>query len=314
MNLISILNKIKIITKFKFLKKEKLFDNVYFIGNIQDKNYKKIIFYFPNPTFMHLGDHVFFEPTIKLINDLKDFEVNVLPTKMMIDYFKNSNLKVIDSLDDISNALIITRPEFCLELENINMDKLYINTAFYDSDLPMCNDIAFKIFSFLGLNLNVKDLGPSQFIPKSNIKLDNGSKYFIFSNYVDSAFYRITNEKNQKLIDESLKIKNQGFKIIHIGTQKDKDNDNNEYNFIDIDLRGKTSINDLFFLSSLNNVFGGICYDSFIMHLLIIFRKEVKVLFRGRFLEKNKNFIIDKTIPPFIYNSNIILLNEDSER
>lgn len=275
-------------------------DNLYFLKKQNTENYKNIVFYFPNEKYMHYGDHLFFEPIVSLLSCKSDFTIFIAPIKGIYSYFKSLSIQILDEVNslDISNTLIISKPEFYNELKNKGFNVLYIDTTFYQSSLPICNDIASKISSFLHVDLDVSKLSPSPYVPDSNIVLKE-QKVILFSNYIDSGFFRITKKKNAKLISKAIELKNSGHTLVHIGTKTDKNNDRQEYPFIDIDLRGKTTIDDMFYLASLSNVLGAICYDSFIMHVMFIFEKRVFVMFRGRFLKKNQNYILQKTIPPF---------------
>lgn len=134
-------------------------------------------------------------------------------------------------------------------------------------------------------------------------QLDSSKKYYIFSNYINSGSFRKFFIDESKLIKKAIELKSGGYSIIHVGSKYDKEQDQNNYPFVDIDLRGIVSIETLITLCHLPNVYGAITYDNFLMHLMGIFGKKAIVLFRGRFLKKN-------SIHHFLHVNNTFFLNE----
>tara|TARA_B110000879_G_scaffold212100_1_gene306952 strand:+ start:2108 stop:2647 length:540 start_codon:yes stop_codon:yes gene_type:complete len=131
------------------------------------------------------------------------------------------------------------------------------------------------------------------------LNIDN--KYYIFSNYIDSGWFRKYFVNVNALEKKAVYLKNQGYKILHVGSEKDLNKDNKKYKFIDQDLRGKLSISELIQLVAKKNIIGAVTYDNFIMHLCGIYDKKTFVLFRGRFSKKNATKHI-KYINPLFFN------------
>lgn len=113
--------------------------------------------------------------------------------------------------------------------------------------------------------------------------LDEGGKYWLFSNYINSGRFRKLFVNENKLLEQCKELRNQGYKIIHVGSKQDVQIDNCLYDFVDIDLRGKISIYQLIDLVCNESVIGAVTYDNFLMHLVGIYCKRAFVLFRGRF-------------------------------
>lgn len=118
---------------------------------------------------------------------------------------------------------------------------------------------------------------------KKHSLLDEGGKYWLFSNYINSGRFRKFFVNENKLLEQCKELKNQGYKIIHVGSKHDVQIDNCLYDFVDIDLRGKISIYQLIDLVYNQSVIGAVTYDNFLMHLVGLYRKQAFVLFRGRF-------------------------------
>ena len=118
----------------------------------------------------------------------------------------------------------------------------------------------------------------------------------MFNEYVDSGFMRV----NRKMIDELISCANKkvkkGYEIIRIGTNKNKENLNIQLPFTSIDLRGKTSVLDLFLLYSKSNIRGSISFDTAIAHIGNIYDKEVFIKMRN-FSRKHSHFVKENIFP-----------------
>jgi len=117
--------------------------------------------------------------------------------------------------------------------------------------------------------------------------LGEGGKFWLFSNYINSGRFRKFFVNEKKLYEKALNLKKEGYQVIHVGSEQDFSNDSHQYEFIDIDLRGKTTVTNLIDLIQCPNVFGVITYDNYLMHLAGLYKKTAYVLFRGRFFKKN---------------------------
>lgn len=121
--------------------------------------------------------------------------------------------------------------------------------------------------------------------PVSQVAIKN--KSYVFNNYINSGFFRKYFVSEQKLSMKARELSSMGYKIIHLGSESDKKNDCNSYDFVDYDLRGVLSVSQTVQLMFSPNVLGAVTYDNFIMHLCGIYNRRAYVLFRGRFLKKN---------------------------
>jgi hypothetical protein len=265
--------------------------------------------YFPNPEFMHLGDHIFFEPLANILN--KNFDFKIMPINSMEFYFDKLGYKMADG-DDITHAdLIITRKEFFDNLEN-KKNVLYIDLASLDIETYICDDLIYNIANLLNINYdkyNRPNILSYYNSDLSKFSLDEGKKYLLFNNYVDSASYRVTKQKQKKLMNFCKSYaKQNNLEVIHIGSKQDKEKDNYFYEFVDLDLRGKTSIEDIFRLVNSENIVTCISYDTFLSHIFSIYKKESYIIFRGRFTKKAHNVIVNNFLPSFKSGNKLIYL------
>ena len=169
--------------------------------------------------------------------------------------------------------------------------------------MPVTSHMIYSISEMLNFdNYSDHRLTPSKFkIKNSFSEIKENKSYYLFNEYVDSGFMRI----NRKMIDELIqcadsKVK-KGYNIIRVGTHKNKENSDIKLPFYSIDLRGKTSLVELFSLYSETNIRGSISFDTAIAHIGIIYDKEVFIKMR-RF-SKKYNFFVKKYIFPF-YSKN----------
>jgi len=290
------------------LRRYRVANNFFYVGDKNDiPSIHKVVLYFPDYEYMHFGDHMFFEPSSRFLKS-KGFDVKVMPTKAMEFYFINSGIKIATE-DDVKEAdLLITRPEFFNSVKGFKKNILYIDTASSEIKKYICQDIVEKISNFLLLSCDGFYAKPYKILThRSEIALDKGFEYILFSNYIDSGFHRVTKWHYDRLSQFAKKMaKESNLKVIHIGTAKDKAKDNRIYDFISMDLRGKTSPEDLFYLASLDSVKYSISFDAFLMHIFFLYEKKAFVLFRGRFMKKARDFILNYVNPPFDPKINLL--------
>lgn len=285
------------------IKRYAINDNMYFIGNRDSpKTINRIVLYFPDYEFMKYGDHLFFEPLARFFK-LKNFKVKVMPVKQMEFYFIKNGYQIGNQNDIKIADLLITRTEFYKNVKRlINQNVLFINTSSTKIHQFLCEDIVIKVANFFSIDSDNFQTKPSGLknCPE-NIKLDSSYNYVIFNNYIDSGFFRLIKRDYKKILDFAENFaKTNNLKVIHTGTQKDKNNDKKTYDFVDIDLRGKTDLADLFYLASHGNVKYNISFDALLMHIFFIYGKKSYVVFRGRFSRSARKYFVKNYVnPPF---------------
>ncbi len=297
---IYIINKIINKIQVKILQKKFILGNIYPRNLPLDKSgIKRILLYFPDYKIMHLGDHLFFEPLARVLMQ-NGYEVVIQPASIMQFYF--DQLGYISGNIEDGFDLVITRVEFILSLAKHKGAVLYIDITNTNIKQPLCYDIACKILIILGIKNFVFDDKPAMI--SGNLCVDFGinsnDKYILFNNYIDSGAFRIGSRHQRAIVDFVCNLKEEtGYKVIHVGSNKDKERDWHKYDFVDLDLRGKTSVAELFDLVKRENIIYNVSYDAFIMHLFFLVEKRSFILFRGRFLLKYANLMLDYFNPPF---------------
>lgn len=283
-------------------KKKEYRPGIFVLGKEQLRKDQHFVFYLKNSEYMHPGDHLFFEPVIRWFKQM-GMRVSVLPTSIMKSYFEINGYETNVAIQ--RSDVIITKPEMYFEIRCKSKNIVLVHTACPKINTPLINYLI-ESFSKL-LTIEPESFFSFQYKPNSikmlkniDLKLLNNQKYVIFNNYVASGRFRIDKQKRNKInkFAKIFKERNQ-CKLIHVGSAGDQLIDKNYYDFIDLDLRGKTSINDLFYLASLPQVTAAISFDNFIMHLMALYEKKSFVLFRGRWTMKARDYHINCINPPF---------------
>lgn len=278
-------------------KTENIYETLY-LYNYEKAKKRKILLYFPIAEYMHLGDHLFFEPLARNLKD-RGYDVYISPSKGMEFYFRELGYSIYreDSLSGFD--LIVSRVEFFRSLLNEKNVVLYeyINTSLKEK---ICTDIIKKIFILLGENTKNIDCKPSNLdVQVSNLKLSEKKRYIIFNNYLDSGRWLNGKKYTESIEEKAKELKAKGYSLIHLGTEKDYKNDSREYPYIELDLRGKTSVKDLFYLSSRENVVGNIGFDAFLMHLFFLNNKNNYICLRNKITAKREKITKSYLNPPF---------------
>ena len=266
------------------------------------KTPKKVLFYFNDPKRFHFGDHLFFAPLVKLFID-NNIETHIAPLKPMAFYFEQMGGIIVDTPDQNENEydLICTWIGFYDLFKGQNKPLLIIDTTDIRINRPLCSyfvDHISELYRF-----SKQEHSDRAFIPQTAYPdhlIDRTEQYLIFNPYFDSSPFHIREHHYVLLASTAANIaREKNLKVILTGTESEKMSDPDSYPFVDLDLRGKTTIKDLFALAAADNVLINVSFDAFGMHLFFMHNKPSHIIFRGRFLKKNARYILDFVNPPF---------------
>lgn len=284
---------IKIVNKRKYL---------IYHGNFSPEiiKSKRVIFFLDYPSAIHFGDTLWFEPICRLF--AMHYSIFVCANPSIEFYFKKLGYKLISKEQIKSDDFIISRREVAYYLRKY--DRFLINFIYDVIDDKLIDKLIyilgeqFKIDSSLigaqPLALNYSKLEQLELIKRFNIKIEE--KYIIFNNYIDS--YKPRTRKSQYIMaDEQLikfvekyKIEHK-VKVIYTASKKDILKKNVSYSFVDIDLRGQTSIEDVFKLVSMPQIANYIGYDTFWMHVFNLYDKNSYIKLKPGFNENYNNHV-----------------------
>jgi len=279
-----------------------------FLLNKSNKKIKSILLYFPDYEMMHLGDHLFFEPLARHLKKT-GYQICISPIELMEFYFKDLGYEICRGADFSRFDLIISRVEFLRILKN-NGQILLVDTASSKINKPLCNDMIEKVSQFLKVPHDDYNPVPAYLRTRGDVYPSSiaNNNYILFNNYIDSGSIRSGAKHQRVLLDFIVELKERtGYKVIHTGSKIDKIRDNLTYDFVDIDVRGLISIQDLFELCALDNAKFNVSFDGLQMHLFSMKKKKSFVLFRGRILKRNERYIKRFVNPPFSTNMNNLI-------
>lgn len=297
-----IFNKIYILFLSYRYKSKKIENNIYLFNPEYTGKNKKVLFYFPDASLMHVGDNLFFEPICRLFQS-NGFDVSIFPSNPVREYFSKLGYNFIGEQIHLEQFdTVISSSRFIQSLSKLKQKVVLLETECPDINKALINDLQEKISNLFDFTTQVDPKPALPFVPfDSDTFLNSSDQYILFSNYLVSGSFRVFKSKHDKLrtFAENYKLQNPNIKIIHVGSPKDKSNDSNVYPFIDIDLRGKTSILEIFSLVKSPEIIGYIGFDNFLMHVFFILDKNVTIMSRGRWSKKSRYFLHNFIDPPF---------------
>lgn len=288
---------LKFFTKF-FLSSKKYVPGIYLVH--KPLHIRRVLFYFNDPKRFHLGDHFFIEPLVRLMRD-NNLDTAIIPLPQMEFYFALENISIPASFEPSDYDLIITRIEFYDLFKDSTGGLLILDTTDNKIDQPICNYFLTHVATLLKLNHSATS--PKPFAPAVSHPIegfDPLEHYLVFNNYLLSSRFLVTQSHRKLLCETAQKIaREHNLLVIHTGTAHEKENDPEVYDFVDLDLRGKLSVEALFALTASANVRMNISFDAFGMHLFLLYNKPSVILFRGRFLKRNRDYVLNCLNPPF---------------
>ena len=302
-----------IVRSYGLFKSNWLYKNTVLTNSSQSlTDYKEIHFYLDHDRLMHLGDQLFFKPLVmKLVNE--GYTVSVKSSRSMIIFFEYNQ----KFPEDYSNTLIISSSRLLLHLQNIfgiKISYFLFDTNSINIDSPVANYICEKFSNYFSLSKKLSVVSNTDFLIETFDNNENllpaNYTYILFNNYYDSGLFRVFPSDKKRLINH-LKLEHKKYKVVHLGSNKDFSKDNKKYNnIVDIDLRGKTTIKQLYALFLNNKIHCVYTFDTFTLHLANIFncpvklvlkrfltekeRKQKQIAFSSLFQNKNKNIQILK--------------------
>jgi hypothetical protein len=277
------------------------------------KNPKKVIFVLDDPLYIHLGDQLFCAPIIIALQKA-GFPVEVALPGDMPAFWKCNNIVATDfnnlSFEDsycftylpmIFSRGLRNKPGFAIALNDVSIPN---RISPY-----LCR----KIYQLLNVKL---DSVPELALPCSlNSDLEQqilslGDSVWLMNDLLVSGFYRWTTKKRRIIWEKAQEIAQKGGKIIYLKGEREIQLPHLLPSVISLDLRGKTSPDDVMGIMQLPNIKGIISFDNYLMHVALLCKKQAFVLFRGRFSRKQRQHCFKKVNTAFaeVDGSNITYL------
>lgn len=291
-------------------------------------NPKQVFFYLADKKIVHLGDTLWFEPIAKFLSG--HFDVSIYPNPVMEFYFTKLGYKIAREGDIYTQSIVIAPIELMFKLRHLkNVLFLSFDYRSVASGGKLINSMIHAVARHFNLNSDLVDgkycaLEYTSAVIDENFKrfnLQQDEKYIIFNNYIDSwgkhTTLTMVNEYAHKLINyaKNHKAKNKNIKFIYTGSDMDKDRyDTLLDSLIDVDLRGKTTVEDLFLLVGARQIVGYIGFDTFLLHLFNMYDKPSHILLKPGRQDNINQIIEDAVLVPYFSNNypELILINPNS--
>lgn len=257
--------------------------NIFYKNFFRDraKNFHKNtkIFLDINHKTTHLGDRLFFWDLISFENHNGRSVFIDINDVISHELFSSLGLKVeFLRKNDLDTKFISLKPKFLSDFFKNPFKAFAIYYLdFYKIKGPLSKGILKSIRNPEGNDLRVL------FRPKILKNDKTSNKVVLFNNYVDSGKFRLGFTNASKLSERAEELASQGFEIWHVGSSNDKIGDKSDYNFVSLDMRGKTSLKGLIEYFSTDRISSVVSYDNFFLHLAELYEIPSDILFRGRF-------------------------------
>ena len=238
----------------------------------------------------HLGDRLFFLPLLLALAESRRgvclSHQDRWTNPLIVNLLGGAPLPVGKA--DANDLVVFPKPSY-VNFRGVYQDAVLVDFTDRSAAQKISQQLVDSMSRTCKLNLcttsallALLDLDPDQL-------LASDGKYILFSNYINSGRFRKYFVDESRLLNECRRLKQNGVKIVHVGSAEDLAADDAEYPFVDIDLRGKIDVARLVKLARCPQVLGAVTYDNFLMHLMGLYHKQATVLFRGRFSRANYN-------------------------
>jgi hypothetical protein len=263
-------------------------------------------FDFSNGRHVHIGDHLFLEPTFHAFRD-RGIPVVVAPIAPMREYFLKAGYR-LGSPDDVrQQALRVSSVYMYDDVPRAERREryLYLNTVDHHITGRVAEHLARHVLRAACLDPATPRIdGRPWLVPAGPTPLDEPqargetTPWWVFNDAVDSGWFRVLPSDRQLLADAAAEKRKAGFRIVRVGSPADLEKRPQRIGIEDLDLRGRTSVMDLFRLLRSPLVAGTISFDTVVAHMGIACGKDAVIHLR-RFTPAHQRFLKAHLIPPF---------------
>jgi hypothetical protein len=255
-----------------------------------------------NARHVHIGDQIFLEPVMRACRD-RGVQVVVAPSAHTQDYFRDAGYVVGDSARVLEQELRVA-PVFMYDFiprRERSTRFLYLSTIDHHIDAPVSAHLARHVLAAACLDPDAPPVdGRPHLVSPGPTALDGeAGQWIAFSDVVDSGWFRVTAADRRVLARIAQEKRRQGYRIVRVGSAAERERAPEPLGFEDLDLRGRTSVVELFRLLRSPNVVGTISFDTVVGHMGIACGKDAVIRIR-HFVPSHSAFIKRHLIPPFI--------------
>lgn len=261
-------------------------------------------FDFSNARHVHIGDHLFLEPTFRAVRD-RGIPVVVAPIAPMREYFLEAGYHLATPDEVRQQALKVTSVYMYDDVPRADRHHsyLYLNTIDHHITGRTAEHLAEHVVRAACLDPNQPAIdGRPYLVAPGPTPLDaessKTSNWWLLNDAVDSGWFRVLPSDRRLLADAASDKRKEGYRIVRVGSPADLEKRPRRLGVEDFDLRGKTSVMDLFRLLRSPFVAGTISFDTVVAHMGIACGKDAVIHLR-RFTPAHQRFLKAHLIPPF---------------
>jgi hypothetical protein len=262
---------------------------------------RSIGFDFSNARHVHLGDHLFFEPMIRACRQ-RGVDVVIAPGAAMREYFREAGYAVVTPEVVRRQELRVTSVWMYDSMPPAERRTrfLYLNTIDHGIRRPVAEHLAEHVLLAARLDpcLPAIDGRPYLVAPGPTALDDAEGRWLLFNDSVDSGWFRVTRWDRAVLARVAAEQRRAGFRIARVGTEAERIARPALVGVEDLDLRGRTSLMDLFRLLGSAKVAGTISFDHVLAHMSMACGKPAIVRVR-RGSRGHVDFMKRFLIPPY---------------
>jgi hypothetical protein len=260
-------------------------------------------FDFSNGRHVHMGDHLFLEPTIRACRD-RGVPVVVAPIAPMRDYLLEAGYRLGSPAEAREQELRVTSVYMYDDVARADRHEryLYLNTIDHRISGRVAGHLAEHVVRAAHLDPATPFIDGRPYLvdPGPTVLDDQPAepRWWIFNDAVDSGWFRILPSDRRLLADVAAEKRREGVRIVRVGSAADLERRPQKIGVEDLDLRGRTSVMDLFRLLRSPRVTGTISFDTVVAHMGIACGRDAVIHLR-RFTPAHQRFLKAHLIPPF---------------
>lgn len=262
---------------------------------------RSIGFDISNALHVHLGDHLFLEPAMRACRD-RGVEVVVAPGPAMREYFREAGYAVVSPETVLQQELRVTSVwmyDSMPRRERVTRF-LFVNMIDHGIRRPVAEHMAEHVLRAARLALGPGPVdGRPYLVAPGPTPLDGvEGQWLVFNDTVDSGWFRVTRWDREALAEVAAEQRRAGYRIVRVGTEAERIARPATLGIEDLDLRGRTSVMDLFRLLRSPSVVGTVSFDHVVAHMGMACGKPAIVRVR-RCSRRHGDFMKRYLIPPF---------------
>ena len=251
--------------------------------DIQGTNYQRLVLAFWDLDLLHLGDQLFHWPLIQCAQR-QGIEVLVIGPTPLDEIYAKMGIAVISKEDIIEQSVIVSKRDMWPQVARLKLRNCYfvgMNYTHLDGELRIASLIQDEVLGvFSGLSQSI--CGGFDRDAVMNL-VDQGGDYglqkpiFAINHFVASHHFSAM-RRTECFVQLAKTKKEEGYALVVLGSTAEAKKQLPYAQYVDLDLRGKLSMMELFSFFKSKHVNGLISFDAFLVHVATLFQKDLVVI------------------------------------